>query len=109
VPIVGGTLAYVRGYHLAVLFWVIIGILHLLGAFLMLHDSSIGRISIMAAMVPEVINIMNRSVNTESWFHRSWLLPLALINLWILIVVASYSDHITTRSSGNKIIKKQRS
>ncbi|MFV2015526.1 MAG: hypothetical protein ACC656_08880, partial [Candidatus Heimdallarchaeota archaeon] len=83
VPIVGGTLAYVRGYPLAVLFWLIIGILHLLGAFLMLQDSSIGRISIIAAMVPEVINIMNRSVNANSWFDRSWLLPLALVNFWI--------------------------
>ena len=38
------------------------------------------------------INIANRSVNAESWIDRSWLLPLALINLWILIVVATYSN-----------------
>ena len=89
VPVVGGLLAFVRGYPLAVLFWMIIGILHLLGAFLMIKDSSVGRIAIIAAMVPEAINIANRSVNAESWIDRSWLLPLALINLWILIVVAT--------------------
>ncbi|OLS19209.1 MAG: hypothetical protein HeimC2_42180 [Candidatus Heimdallarchaeota archaeon LC_2] len=58
----------------------------------MIKDSSVGRIAIIAAMVPEAINIANRSVNAESWIDRSWLLPLALINLWILIVVATYSN-----------------
>lgn len=105
VPIVGGTLAYVRGYPLAVLFWVIIGILHLIGAFLMLQDSSIGRISIIAAMVPEVVNIMNRSVNASSWFNRSLLLPLALINLWILMVVVLYSDEISVQNKESSIEK----
>ncbi|MCE7734219.1 MAG: GNAT family N-acetyltransferase [Candidatus Heimdallarchaeota archaeon] len=108
VPIVGGTLAYVRGYPLAVLFWIIIGVLHLLGAFLMLHDSAIGRISIIAAMIPEVINIMNRSVNASSWFDRSWLLPLALINLWILVVVVSFSDKISVQNK-TATIEKHRS
>lgn len=94
VPVVGGTLAYIRGYPLAVLFWILVGIFHLLSALLITSGSPLGKYVIIAAMGPEGVNMMNRSVNSQSWFNRSFYLPVALINLWILFVVISYPNKL---------------
>jgi ribosomal protein S18 acetylase RimI-like enzyme len=90
VPIVAGLYAYYRGYPLAALFWVIITSFHLIGAKMYNEGSVLGRVTLAAALIPEGINILIRSIQTNSWFDRGWLLPLSLIDIWIVFVVISY-------------------
>lgn len=87
IPVVAGYFAYIRGYELAVVWWVIIGAFHLGGVRLYLHGSAFGRYGLATAMVGEGINLLSRSIATNSWFDRSWLLATALLTFWICYVV----------------------
>lgn len=102
IPIIAGIYAFSRGYPLAVLFWIIVGTFHLIGAKLIMNGSSLGKFGILIAMLPEGINILNRSVNAESWFDRGYLLPLAFLNIWILFVIFSYSFNPSTLENKSK-------
>jgi hypothetical protein len=87
VPIVAGSFAYFRGFEPAAAGWGILTFLHLLGGWLFLQNSIIGKYSVAVAMISESINLTGRAISTSSWFDRGWLLPLAFINLWILLIV----------------------
>lgn len=88
VPIVAGCFAYFRGYEPAAAGWGILTFLHLLGGWLFLNNFIIGKYSIAVVMVSEISNLTYRAINVaDNWFDRGWLIPLAFINLWILLIV----------------------
>ncbi|MHA2091689.1 MAG: GNAT family N-acetyltransferase [Candidatus Kariarchaeaceae archaeon] len=99
VPLVAGLYAYFRGYPLAALGWAIIASFHLLGSQMYKNGSTIGRVGIAAALIPEGINILLRSISTNSWFDRGWLLPLSLIDMWIVVVVITANPELQPHTS----------
>jgi ribosomal protein S18 acetylase RimI-like enzyme len=105
VPLVAGLYAYFRGYPMAALGWGIVLTFHLLGAKMYRNGSVIGRIGIAAALIPEGINILLRSIQTNSWFDRGWLLPLSLIDMWIVYVVITSPYNIREAKLEEKYIK----
>jgi len=100
IPLLAGSLAYIRGFPIAAGGWALIATAHLLGVKLYLSGSMLGRYGLIVAMVSEGINLFARSINTGSWFDRSWLLPLSLLTFWIVSVLlrnpsAKFSSQIT--------------
>lgn len=91
IPIAAGILAFSGGFYLAVLFWIIIGSFHLIGARLYLRGSNIGRYGLATALIIEGINLVGRSLITTSWFDRSWHIMAALLTFWIASVMLRYS------------------
>ncbi len=87
IPIVGGILAYTRGYPYASFAWGILLIFHLTGGILILRDFYVGKYIIGIAMISESINLLARAINTTVWMDRGWLLPVAMINIWVLITL----------------------
>ena len=101
IPLVAGTLAYTRGYQIAAIGWAFVGLGHLVGARLYLRGNHYGRYGLILAMFAEGINLIGRSIRTDSWFDRSWLLPLSLVTFWIVVVLlrnpkANFEVAITT-------------
>lgn len=84
IPIVGGLFAYFRGFYPASIGWGILVLLHILGGILAFRENFLAKYIIGTAMVSESLNLIGRAVMTDSWFDRGWLLPLAMINLWVL-------------------------
>ncbi|MHA2503729.1 MAG: hypothetical protein ACXAE3_12780 [Candidatus Kariarchaeaceae archaeon] len=101
IPVVAGSLAYTRGYPVAAAGWALILLGHLLGARLYLKGNPYGRMGLIIAMVAEGVNLFGRSIRTDSWFDRGWLIPLALVTFWIAVVLlrnpkANFDVAITT-------------
>lgn len=86
IPLVAGVLAFMRGYQLAVIFWIFILSSQFLGIRLYLSGYVMGRISLTTAMMLEGSNLIMRLLNSESWFDRIWLLPIGLLVFWLMYV-----------------------
>lgn len=86
IPLVAGVLAFMRGYQLAVIFWIFILSSQFLGIRLYLSGYVMGRISLTTAMMLEGGNLVMRLLNSESWFDRIWLLPIGLLVFWLMCV-----------------------
>lgn len=104
VPFVAGLYAYFRGIPMAALGWGIVLSFHLLGAKMYRNGSRIGKIGIAAALIPEGINILLRSIQTDSWFDRGWLFPLSLIDMWIVYVTLTSSYTSDTSIDDSKTV-----
>ncbi|MCY3412625.1 MAG: GNAT family N-acetyltransferase [Candidatus Heimdallarchaeota archaeon] len=87
IPIVGGSLAYERGYPQAAMGWLILLCFHISGGLLSYREIFIGKYLIGVSMISEAINMIGRAMNTTVWFDRGWLIPLALSNLWVLVTM----------------------
>ena len=86
IPFVAGVLAFMRGYQLAVIFWIFILSSQFLGIRLYLSGYVMGRISLTTAMMLEGSNLIMRLLNSESWFDRIWLLPIGLLVFWLMYI-----------------------
>jgi len=42
---------------------------------------------LLTAVIVESINLIIRAILTEVWAYRLWLIPLALLNLWMVWVL----------------------
>ncbi len=95
VPIVGGILAYVRGFPLATAFWIGLLIFHIIGIAVIYYEKSLlGKYLISIVMLIEAGNMALRTLNTEVWFDRGWLLLIVLIDIWIAFVILRVSNYI---------------
>ena len=87
IPIIYGSLAYFRGFPLATLGWMIVLMSHIVGVISIFFKRIGGTGLLLTAVIVESINLIIRAILTEVWAYRLWLIPLALLNLWMVWVL----------------------
>lgn len=95
VPIVGGILAFIRNFNLAATFWALLFLFHVIGIIIVYNEKwNAGKYIISAVMIAEAGNMTLRIISTNNWYDRTWLLMLALLDLWIAFMILRISKHV---------------
>ena len=87
VPVVNALISIFSELYLESIVWGILSAIHLLGIVLLVNNRNYGSISLICALIIESSLMIFDLFETNNWLMRAYVLPLILINSWIVYVL----------------------